>query len=294
MSKSSCLPFYVAGVTQMRSKVYRRANDATAPPQEMEPYKQEQRLLDDLLGTQLNLLTPAALFKAIESGRGTENTPILVGHHNMHSLLRLQKDPAVVEFYSYCRYCYLDGQALAVVLRLLGVRHKELSGFSLMNDLPALLQRAEGAGWRVAYIGSQPGVIELAEQRFRKLVPKLAFRLYHGYQGNYEQTLEDLAQFAPDLLLVGMGMPKQELWILRHLQRLPASVILQAGGTLDYLAGEQARPPRWIYRIGFAWFYRLVHSPRRLGRRYLLEPLCLVPRLSAFRQGLRSARKGSV
>ena len=87
-----------------------------------------------------------------------------------------------------------------------------------------------------------------------------------------------------DLLLVGMGMPRQEQWLLAHLADLDVAVATHAGATLDFFAGSQAKPPPWVSNMGLAWLYRLAHDPRRLWRRYLLEPWALVlPTLRLWR-----------
>jgi len=69
-----------------------------------------------------------------------------------------------------------------------------------------------------------------------------------------------------------MGMPLQENWILDNLPDLEADVILPSGACFDYLAGEIPIPPRWMGRVGLEWLYRLGSEPRRLWRRYLVEP----------------------
>jgi N-acetylglucosaminyldiphosphoundecaprenol N-acetyl-beta-D-mannosaminyltransferase len=77
-------------------------------------------------------------------------------------------------------------------------------------------------------------------------------------------------------LMVGMGMPRQEHWVLDHLDTLPNCPILTCGACFEYIAGVQRTPPRWMGRIGLEWLARLVMDPRRLWRRYLLEPLSLI------------------
>ena len=84
--------------------------------------------------------------------------------------------------------------------------------------------------------------------------------------------LDEIAQFHTDILMVGMGMPRQEHWIVDHLDRIPAHAILTAGACMDYVAGVVATPPRWMGRAGLEWLYRLGSEPGRLWRRYLLEP----------------------
>jgi len=74
-----------------------------------------------------------------------------------------------------------------------------------------------------------------------------------------------------------MGMPRQEHWILDHLDQLPPCVICNVGALMELIAGSLPTPPRWVGRIGLEWLYRLLTNPRRVWRRYLLEPWALLP-----------------
>ncbi|HEY0053078.1 MAG TPA: WecB/TagA/CpsF family glycosyltransferase, partial [Caulobacteraceae bacterium] len=94
--------------------------------------------------------------------------------------------------------------------------------------------------------------------------------------------------FRPDVLMVGMGMPRQELWILDHFEALPDCVILPVGAAFDYEAGVQAAAPRWMGRLGLEWLFRLAHDPKRLFVRYCVEPWTLVgPALGDLRRARR-------
>ena len=88
--------------------------------------------------------------------------------------------------------------------------------------------------------------------------------------------LAEIAAFRPDVLMVGMGMPRQEAWIERCYDRLPDCVTLPVGAAFDYEAGAIRTPPSWTGRMGLEGAYRLVCEPRRMFARYLLEPWWLV------------------
>ena len=95
------------------------------------------------------------------------------------------------------------------------------------------------------------------------------------------EILDWLNQRSHDMVIVGMGMPRQEEWIERVQHRIPTRVLVPTGAYLDYQVGEQTLPPRWMGRAGLEGVYRLFRSPRRLAYRYLLEPLVLAWRLIA-------------
>lgn len=90
-----------------------------------------------------------------------------------------------------------------------------------------------------------------------------------------QQNLETLAAinaYQPHVLMVGMGMPRQEYWILDNIEHIHTNAILTAGACMDYLAGAIPTPPRWMGKMGLEWLYRLLSEPKRLWRRYLVEP----------------------
>jgi N-acetylglucosaminyldiphosphoundecaprenol N-acetyl-beta-D-mannosaminyltransferase len=103
----------------------------------------------------------------------------------------------------------------------------------------------------------------------------------HGFEKRPEQNdplVLEVAKTKPDILVVGLGAPKQELWTYRERKRLNTAVILCAGATIDFLAGERARAPEWCQKYGLEWLYRTLEEPRRLAPRYAADA-ALFPRL---------------
>jgi N-acetylglucosaminyldiphosphoundecaprenol N-acetyl-beta-D-mannosaminyltransferase len=93
-----------------------------------------------------------------------------------------------------------------------------------------------------------------------------------------EAILARVAAANADLVVVGLGAPKQELWVAAHRDRIAAPAALCVGATIDFLAGEKARAPVWMRRVGLEWLHRMASEPRRLARRYLRDAI-QVPRL---------------
>jgi len=200
----------------------------------------------------------------------------LSGHHNLHSLFLLQRDNHVRRFYQRCNDCYIDGVPVRFILRGFGVTTTAAQRFSLMDHFMELLQHAEKKDWSIFYLGSQESVVNIGRGIIQERYPELRIQLQHGHNPYAPAVVHSINEFRPDILLVGMGMPLQERWILEHLDQLDVGFVTQAGGTLDYYTGAQAKPPLWLSRSGFAWLYRLLHDPVRLWRRYLLEPCALL------------------
>ncbi|KAK0341261.1 hypothetical protein LTR94_027103, partial [Friedmanniomyces endolithicus] len=136
-----------------------------------------------------------------------------------------------------------------------------------------------------------------AARRLGERYPGAEIRVRHGFfdakKGSADNVglLSEIQAFNPHILFVGMGMPRQELWIADNLASLPPVPILPVGAAFDYEAGVQKAAPRWMGRVGVEWAYRLVQNPRRLFRRYCIEPWTLVPLAIS---DLRSARRRMV
>jgi len=164
-----------------------------------------------------------------------------------------------------------DGVPVVWALRLLG--HPAASrvyGPDLMLDL---LAAAERAGWRVAFYGGRPErlapLLEAAARRFPGLTVAFAesppFRPLRPAED--AALVERLGRARPDLVWVGLGAPKQERWMARHVGRVPG-VLLGVGAAFDQLAGAAPRAPKPLQNMGLEWAFRLLREPRRLGWRY--------------------------
>jgi N-acetylglucosaminyldiphosphoundecaprenol N-acetyl-beta-D-mannosaminyltransferase len=167
-----------------------------------------------------------------------------------------------------------DGWPVVLAARLLG---KPLLGRVTGSDLvPAVLEAASASGGlRVFLLGAAPGVAEraipIAEAKYPGVRIVGAYGPPFGFErdaAENERILEMIAKANPDLLLVGLGAPKQELWVHRNRERIDASVALCIGAAIDFLAGEKPRAPKLIRRIGLEWLHRALTEPKRLFPRY--------------------------
>lgn len=134
---------------------------------------------------------------------------------------------------------------------------------------------------------------EAARQRLAAAHPGCQIGVHHGYfdpdpaSAENQAVLAAILDFGPDILLVGMGMPRQEAWILANRHAVPRGVMFSVGAAFDYEAGAQTAAPRWMGRLGLEWLFRLASQPRRLAFRYLVEPWFLLP---AALEDLRAKR----
>jgi len=128
---------------------------------------------------------------------------------------------------------------------------------------------------RVYLLGAGPGVAERAAANIDARWPAVAvvgtYSPPLGFEQDEHQNEEILGRIAavqPDVVVVGLGAPKQELWVHRHRFLIQARVALCVGAAIDFLAGEKPRAPAWMQSTGLEWLYRLLSEPRRLARRY--------------------------
>lgn len=230
-----------------------------------------------LLGVRVDALTEEGLSELIrEAAAGNRRSLVL--NHNLHSLYFYHHDPAIRKLYDRADHVHVDGMPLVWAGRLLGYPLTRENRLTSVDWLPSVLRSCARDGLRVFFLGSKPGVPERATARFLEDAPELRVRTHHGYfdaapgSPENERVLREINDYRPHVLMVGMGMPRQERWILDNLDSLRATTIWNLGAFMDYAAGAVPTPPRWMARLGFEWLARLAAEPDRLWRRYLLEP----------------------
>ena len=231
-----------------------------------------------LLGVVVDPLTIAELNERIAKAVN-QGERLIIAHHNLHSVYLYHRDPKMRAFFARAQVVHIDGMPLVYWARVLGYPVTKQHRVTYVDWVHPLMATAAAEGWRVFYLGGKPGVAARAAEKLRRQYPGLVLETRHGYFTPEENdaVLEEIARFQPHVLMVGMGMPRQEHWVLDNLERISANAILTAGACFDYVAGVIPTPPRWMGRVGLEWLYRLWSEPRRLARRYLLEPWFLVP-----------------
>jgi N-acetylglucosaminyldiphosphoundecaprenol N-acetyl-beta-D-mannosaminyltransferase len=228
------------------------------------------------LGVTVNALTVDGLGGLVESTVG-ENAKYVIGYHNLHSLYIYHHDPVFRKFYERANYVHVDGMPLVWAGKLLGYPLKRRNRLTSVDWLPPLLKRCAAKDLRIFFLGSKPGIAEKAVEHFVADIPTLRAETHHGYfdtsTGSIEneQVLRTINCYRPHVLFVGMGMPRQERWILENVERLDVNVVWSMGAFMDYFAGTTPTPPRWMGRWGLEWLYRLLSEPKRMWKRYLLE-----------------------
>lgn len=239
------------------------------------------KTLYKLLGVKVNALTIADLnqliAEAIQMGERW-----IIGNHNLHSIYLYHHDPKMRAFYGKTDYVHVDGMALVLLGKFLGLPLKKEHRVTYVDWTNPLMEAAATRGWRIFYLGSKPGVADNAAKILQERFPGLEITTAHGYFNPHPDSpenqlvLQAIANYQPHVLMVGMGMPRQEHWIWENLESIKTNAILNAGATMDYVAGVVPTPPRWAGKMGLEWLFRLLAEPDRLWRRYLVEPWFLL------------------
>lgn len=208
--------------------------------------------------------------RLVDRGRGgTVFTP------NVDHIVRAERNDAFCRAYAEADLALADGTPVVWAASLLGTPVPEkVSGSDLMIPLA---RHAAARGWRLYLLGGGPGIAARAAERLRAehgttVVGVDAPRVSDdGVADDERAVIERIRRAAPHILLVGLGAPKQELWMARARGDVAPAVVIAVGAGLDFVAGAQGRAPRWMSWAGLEWCYRLAREPRRLWRRYLVD-----------------------
>jgi len=207
---------------------------------------------------------------------GTVFTP------NVDHVVMAEHDERFRTAYAAAALSLVDGTPVLWASRLLRTPlPAKISGSDLVMPL---LRRAAEQGYRVYFLGGAPGVADLAKSKLEASLPGIqivgtdASRIDVNALGDADEVTERIRRAEPDLVLVALGAPKQEIWSHTRAERLKPAVLIGVGASLDFVAGTQKRAPNWMSKAGLEWLYRLAQEPRRLAARYLLRDpeFCLI------------------
>ncbi len=246
----------------------------------VQPFRQTRR--DDervcVLGREMDLVRPEEVLNFV-ARRLTEKRQTIIANHNLHSLYLYPRDAALREFYRISDLIEVDSTPILAWARLTQRRGRPFHRCTYLDWRGAFWAMAADKGWRVFYLGGAPAVAEAAAARLRAEWPGATIGVRDGYfdmTADAEAVRRQINAFSPDILFVGMGMPRQEAFVAQNHDGLPACAIFTVGAAFDYEAGVQKAAPRWMGRLGVEWLFRLAADPARLFTRYCVEPWSLI------------------
>ena len=193
---------------------------------------------------------------------------------NVDYVVRQHRDPTFRAALLAARLRVPDGMGVVYGSWIRGTPISETVTGRLLPE--AVARELAGGGPSVALFGGRPGAVEQAARRLAglgasvvdALRPSMSFTVGSAEDADAVQRLN---RSGARIIFVGLGAPKQEVWMARHADDLPAAVLVGVGAGIDVLGGRVRTAPKWMTRIGLEWAFRLANEPRRLAARYLRD-----------------------
>jgi exopolysaccharide biosynthesis WecB/TagA/CpsF family protein len=213
------------------------------------------------------------------SVRGTGARPLFSTSANGQVIAMCAKDAAQLQLLLSADQIHADGMPMVMYSRLFS-KEPVRERVATTDLVQAVASKAEDAGVSFYFLGGTEEVNARAVEAMRKAYPRLVFAgRRNGYFRPDEEPgiVADIAKARPDILWVGLGVPLEQKFVLRNLERLRGvGIVKTSGGLFDFVSGKNRRAPQWMQRAGLEWAFRLLLEPRRLAVRYLLtNPVAL-------------------
>jgi N-acetylglucosaminyldiphosphoundecaprenol N-acetyl-beta-D-mannosaminyltransferase len=227
----------------------------------------------NLLGVNVSAIDMAPALAAI-AGWVARSEPRYVCVTPAHAIMDCYDNPALRAIYNASGLTTPDGMAVVWWLKLHRQRHvTRVYGPDLLQAVCAHLA---DSGARHYFYGGAPGVAEKLVARLRRQVPGLQvagiisppFRALTAEED--AEVRRQIAASQADIVWVGIGSPRQEMWMAEHCGQVGAPVLVGVGAAFDFLSGSKPQAPLWVQRSGLEWLFRLFSEPRRLWKRYVL------------------------
>jgi N-acetylglucosaminyldiphosphoundecaprenol N-acetyl-beta-D-mannosaminyltransferase len=249
--------------------------ESVSPPSEgrASPVMRDRVNILGVGATPQNLDTAVATLERWRAERRPEYVCVV----SVHGLVVAQRDPTIRHALNHCGMATEDGMPLVWWSRLAGFSQaRRVCGSDLLD---AACAHGVPRGFRHYFYGASPKVLEQLIDGLQKRHPGLCVAGYRSPPFRPLTAAEDAADIAaineaePDFVWVGLGMPKQEKWMVEHLGKINATALIGVGAAFDFHAGTKPRAPVWMQHAGLEWLFRLMTEPRRLAHRYLIDNL---------------------
>ena len=233
-----------------------------------------------LLNTYVNSVNMEETIDAIEKMISDRKKSYIVPI-NVDVVMQIENDPKLKEIVDKADLVLVDGQPLVWIARW----HKKpvkakISGSDL---IPELCKVAAKRGYSIFIIGGADGVAEIAKTNLEKQFIGIQIVGTYAPPFGFEKDDNELEkinlminQKKPDILIACLGCPKQEKWIYDNYQKYNANVSICAGATVDFLAGNVKRAPKWMSNHGSEWLFRVTQDPKRLIKRYFIDDVKII------------------
>ena len=219
----------------------------------------------DLLGVPVSTMGMRETVAYIE-GLIASGQPSMVVTADSYGLVLAREDTELGEIYRGAAVVTADSSGVVWALGRRGPAVERVSGVDLVGELCAM---SAEHGYRMFLLGAAPGVADQAAEKLRLKYP--GCNIVGTRDGFFpfedsDVVAEEVAKSRPDVLLVAMGIPRQEKFLAKTLATTGAKVAMGVGGSLDVYSGRVKRAPRWVQRVKLEWFWRLVQNPRKFQK----------------------------
>ncbi|MCL2593366.1 MAG: WecB/TagA/CpsF family glycosyltransferase [Defluviitaleaceae bacterium] len=205
---------------------------------------------------------------------------------NPEVIIKATKDAELMEIMKNAELVVPDGIGVVIASKFNKVKISErVAGCDLVESLLNFIKNTEYTAY---FLGAGKGIAEEAKRKCEKKYQNIKIVGTHdGYFDQAEELkiIEELKQKKPDILLVGLGVPRQEKWIYKHKGELSVKLLIGCGGTIDVLAGAVKRAPKIFQKLGLEWFYRLLKQPSRFFRMLNLPKFVVLVLINKIRGG---------
>ena len=200
------------------------------------------------------------------AGAIADRRPMQIVTLNAEMAMQAGEDPELGEVIQACGLVVPDGSGVVWALRRQGVSTPKVPGVELVEAMAAVGARQ---GWKIYFLGAKPGVAAEAAAVLAARYPDL--RIVGARDGYFKAEdepalLAEIKEAAPDILLVALGVPRQEKWIAQHQKALGVPVAMGVGGSFDVFAGHVQRAPEAFQKLHLEWLFRLMQEPWRYKR----------------------------
>lgn len=208
---------------------------------------------------------------------------------NVDHIVQLETNEELQAVYRNASLILADGKPLIWISKLYGTPIKEkISGSDLF---PRICEMAAQKGYKMFFLGAAEGVAEKAAEnlanRFEGLQvvgtysPAIGFEKSQTEMDKIKQMIKGTN---PDILIVGLGCPKQEKFMYYHCAELGVPISFGLGASFDFEAGNVKRAPKWMREHGLEWFYRFIQEPKRMFKRYFVNDIKIVKLIRKYRK----------
>lgn len=217
-----------------------------------------------------------------------ENKNAYVVTPNVDHIIKLENGGEFCDVYENANLILTDGKPLIWISKLYKTPIKEkISGSDLF---PKVCELAAKKGYRMYFLGAAEGVASNAAEILMKKNPGLqvvgTYSPPIGFENDENEMnkiINQIREVKPHILILGLGSPKQELFILHNKDKLEVPISLGLGASLDFEAGRIKRAPAWMSNLGLEWLFRFFHEPKRLFKRYFIDDMKILKLAKKYR-----------